>query len=103
MVGIYISVPYSYTNGDIVSAAAVALRSAASAPTCTKVLKRTLIADSGVFSYKIFLGVTLPPETECKLLRRGKAYPVYTGELEIPKSSRTDRPIVVGSGPAGLF
>ncbi len=70
-----------------------------------KLLRRSVEGDGERgLCYKVSVGLSFDAYTEAKLLRRGKyALPVPDLSYEIPKAKRKVRPVVVGSGPCGLF
>jgi uncharacterized FAD-dependent dehydrogenase len=68
-----------------------------------KLLRRELDLSGAAAAYKIRAGVCLDPYLEARLCKKGLARPCPALELSFPKKSLSQRPIVVGSGPCGLF
>ena len=69
------------------------------------ILKRTLsVGDKTNIHYKMTVGISLSEDREAGLLKmRKKVFSVENSELEFPVSNLASRPVVVGSGPCGLF
>ena len=70
-----------------------------------RILKETLkiSAESGI-NYQLSIGVSVSAEREAGLLKMKKKVSPFSEKLfEIPPSRFKSRPVVVGSGPAGLF
>ena len=100
-----IFVPEKYCESDIKSALAESLPIEKSEILGLRILKDTLSVDKnkGVFR-RLSVGVSFSSEREAGLLKMKKkvfAAPEYN--LVIPKSQMKSRPVIVGSGPAGLF
>ena len=70
-----------------------------------RITKRTLnIADKSNIHYDMTVGISLSAEREAGLLKmKKKVRQMDDLSFEIPLCNFTDRPIIVGAGPAGLF
>lgn len=68
-----------------------------------RILRRELDLSGKIALYKLRVGVILDPYTETRLCKKNLARPCPSLTLKIQKSSLPSRPIVVGSGPCGLF
>lgn len=105
MIKIDLSLPVGYTLSDLKREISRTVPVGAEELSDINLLKRTLLtAREGGLCYKITVGISLPPDRESGLLKMKKkvaAVPDYS--LNIPPSRLTSRPIVVGSGPAGIF
>ncbi len=103
MVRIDVSLPIPYTEEDLL--AALAAKLPVPLPDIKpKLLRLAVEGDAKSLHYKASFGLSFDEYTEAKLLRRGKyALPVPDLSYEIPKAKRQMRPVVVGSGPCGLF
>ena len=70
-----------------------------------RILRRRLnLSDKSKIHYDITVGISLSDERECGLMKMRKkvsAAPDLT--FVTPRSNLTDRPVVIGAGPAGLF
>ncbi len=100
-----ITVPVGYTAEDIKNKVIERLPVEKSEIGEIEILKQTLLVGSlkDIF-YKLTVGISFSEEREKGLLKMKKKVseaPDYT--LNIPKSKLASRPVVVGSGPAGLF
>ncbi len=100
-----ISVPYNYSSSDIVMAVREKLPISEDEIKNVEIIKKTLnIEDKKNFTYKLTLALSFEPEREMGLLKmRKKVSPYEEMKLEIPSSYLNSRPVVVGSGPAGIF
>ena len=100
-----IKAPVGYSSEDIRAAVAERLPVDKSEIGEIEILKQTLsVGSDGGICYKLTVGISFSEEREAGLLKMKKKVseaPDYT--LNIPKSVLTSRPVVVGSGPAGLF
>ena len=100
-----IILPIGYTEDDIKASLCSVLPIKVSEITETAILKRALdVSDKSNVKYKATVALSLSEEREAGLLKMKKKValaPDYT--LDIPKSRLKHRPVVVGSGPAGLF
>ena len=69
------------------------------------VVKRTLcLDDKSDIHYTATVAVSLTPEREQGLLKMRKKVSFYERPLyELPAGRSTDRPVVIGAGPSGLF
>lgn len=104
MVRIDVFLPIPYTEEDILAALAAKLP-VPLPDTKPKLLRLAVEGDakSGL-CYKASVGLSFDEYTEAKLQRRGKyALPVPDLSYVIPRAKREVRPVVVGSGPCGLF
>ena len=70
-----------------------------------EIVKRALdVKKEGEIKYKMTLAASFSPEREAGLLKMRKTvFPYERARLEIPESNFASQPVVVGSGPAGLF
>lgn len=70
-----------------------------------QILKEELSVDTGVgIGYKLTLGVGFSEDREAGLLKmKKKVSPCPTYTLELPRAKKKGSPVIVGSGPAGLF
>ncbi len=104
MVRVDVRLPIEYTEDELLTALAAKLP--VPLPKGKPKLLRLAVegdAKSGL-SYKASVGLSFDEYTEAKLLRRGKyALPVPDLSYELSKAKRAMRPVVVGSGPCGLF
>ncbi len=100
-----IKVPFSYTKDDIFSALCERIPVSREELSDTQILKRTLnISDRSHIHYDMTVGISLSAEREAGLLKMKKKVSLAPDlSFDIPTCSFTDRPIVVGAGPAGLF
>ena len=100
-----IAVRVGYTVSDIKEKISEHIPVAHSELSDIRILKRTLNTRAeGGLEYKMTVGISLSPEREAGLLKMKKkvfAVPDYT--LTVPVSRLESRPVVVGSGPCGLF
>jgi len=101
MVGIEVKVPLVYCEENLREAASVKLGEEYSGT--VTVLRRELDTSAQKAQYKLRVGVTLDPYTETRLCKKGLARSCPSLELSFPQTNITSRPIVVGSGPCGLF
>ena len=100
-----IKVPFSYSQDDIFSALSARIPVSKEEIKETKIVKRTLnISDKNDIHYDMTVAVSLSAEREAGLLKmRKKVSPMDNLCLDIPCCKFSDRPVVVGAGPAGLF
>ena len=100
-----IEAPVGYSAEDIKNAVAERLPIEKNEIGEIEILKETLLI--GAFSdicYKLTVGLSFSEEREKGLLKmKKKVSEAPDHSLNIPESKLTSRPIVVGSGPAGLF
>ena len=100
-----IKVPVAYTNDDIRAAVASHIPVRLDELSNFKIIKRTLDAkDKSNIHYKMTVELSLDAEREAGLLKMKKK--VFSSEKYIfsaPKSTLGTSPVVVGSGPCGLF
>lgn len=100
-----ITVPVGYTLEDIKERLTEKLPIAKNEIKEIRKLRETLSvnADTGI-NYRLSVGVSFSCEREAGLLKmKKKVSPFSEMSLEIPLSKMKSRPVVVGSGPAGLF
>ena len=100
-----IKVPVGYTAQDINDAIVSHIPVEKSELSNIKILKRTLeTKDKGNIHYKMTVELSLDEEREAGLLKmRKKVFSSEYREFSAPKSSLKASPVVVGSGPCGLF
>ena len=105
MVKLEISVPISYTHETLKDELLKLLPVEKSEIRDIEIVKRALdIKASGEKRYKITLAAAFSAERESGLLKMRKTVSPYKKPLlEIPECKFGSRPVVVGSGPAGLF
>lgn len=100
-----ITVPVGYTASDIKERICERLSVSKEEIKEIRKLKETLSvsSESGI-NYRLSVGVSFSCEREAGLLKMKKKVSPYSEMLlEIPVSEIKSRPVVVGSGPAGLF
>lgn len=68
-----------------------------------RILRRELDISGTIAAYKLRVGVSLDPYLEIRLCKKELAHTCPSLELVFPKAALSSRPIVVGSGPCGLF
>ena len=100
-----IEAPIRYCDNDIKSAITEKLPISREELLNICILKRTLsLGDKNNIHYKMTVGIELGEDREAGLLKmRKKVSSVENFQLEHPKSSLSSRPLIVGSGPCGLF
>ncbi len=105
MIKIDIKAPIKYTENDIINAVLDRIPVSAAEISSYKIVKRAIdTKDKSDIRYKMTVALTLSPERESGLLKMKKVVSEWH-ELEYtaPKSHLKLRPVVVGSGPCGLF
>ncbi len=104
MVKVEISAPISYTTETLKDELLKILPVERSEIREVEIVKRSLDVKPGEKKYKITLAAAFSPEREVGLLKMRKTVsPYQKPQLEIPESRFSSHPVVVGSGPAGLF
>ena len=105
MIKIDIILPVGYTVEDIKAALSEKLPIEKSEIREINILKKTLSVKSGAeICYKLTVGASFSEEREAGLLKmKKKVSPVPDYSLDIPIAKMKSRPVIVGSGPAGLF
>ncbi len=105
MVKIDISVPINYTVDTIKDELLKVLPVEKSEIRDLEIVKRALDIKQGCEKkYKMAVAASFSQEREAGLLKMRKTvFPYEKLKLEIPESKFYSRPVVVGSGPAGLF
>lgn len=100
-----IALSIKYSNEDIKSAICERLPVSKDEIKEVRILKRELnLTDKNRICYKMTVGISLDKEREAGLLKMRKKVSLYEEEVFLsPKSYLESRPVVVGSGPAGLF
>ena len=100
-----IFVPVKYTTDDIKTAIQAALPLGTDELSDLTVLKRRLLlSDKSDIKYKMTVGITLSEDREAGLLKiRKKLSRAENYSFVLPPSTLAARPVVVGSGPCGLF
>ena len=100
-----VRLPYGYTADDIYSALCERLPIQREEIKEYRIVKRTLnCSDDKMFDYSATLAICLSDEREAGLLKMKKKVAIYEGyDLNFPPCHFSSRPLVVGSGPAGLF
>ncbi len=100
MIAVEITLPLSYTDELIRRSAEEKLGFEYGGE--IKILRRRLVNDEELY-YKLRIGVTLDPYVEARFTKKGLALPCPSLTLNIKKANIPCRPVVVGSGPCGLF
>ena len=97
--------PIGYTESDIKTAICQRLPIESSEIKDTRILRQSLdISDKSAPIYRVSVGISLSDEREGGLLKmRKKVFPAEDFSLSVPRFFCESRPIVVGSGPCGLF
>ena len=100
-----VSIPFNYTFDDIYSALSQRIPVKREEIKDLKIVKRTLnISEKTDIHYNVTVGVALSEEREQGLLKmRKKVFPMEDLSFDIPLAKFNARPLVVGTGPAGLF
>ena len=101
MVGIDIKVPLRYCEEDIKKAIEEKLGKEYSG--CSTLLRRELDTSENKAKYKLRVGIVLDPYEEIRLCKKNIAKTCPSLTLLFPQVKLSSRPIVVGSGPCGLF
>ena len=105
MIKTEIYLPVGYTGADISDAICARLPIERGELTDVRLLRTSLdITDKSDIKYRATVGISLSADRETGLLKMRKkvtAVPDYT--LTLPTASFSERPVVVGLGPAGLF
>ena len=105
MIRVDIRVPLDYNGETIRNAVAESLGVDLAADTELRLLRRAIMADDGNnIHYKLSVGVTLAENLEIRFCKKlGNVFPAPELTLSIPRNPLATRPVVVGSGPCGLF
>lgn len=104
MVKVEVSMPISYTRESLENELLRLLPIEKSEIFELEIVKRQLSVKPEGKAYKMTLAVLFSPEREAGLLKMRKTvFPYEKPKLEIPEIKISSRPVVVGSGPAGLF
>ncbi len=105
MIKIDITAPLLYGKEDIISALSARVPIQKEEIRSTRIIKRSLdIKVRDNIHYKMTVGVELSWERERELLKMPKKVSPYEEpHFTAPISHLTSRPVVVGSGPSGLF
>ena len=100
-----IRVPVGYTAEDVKSAIVSHIPVDRSEIWDFRIIKRTLdVKNKSDIHYKMTVAMELDAEREAGLLKmKKKVFSAEEYSFSSPKSSLASRPVVVGSGPAGLF
>ena len=101
MIGIDVRVGLSYTETEVLSALCEKLGERYAGE--WKILRRELYTEGKTAGYKLRVGISLDPYAEIRLCKKNLARPCPSLELVLPKKQFKKRPVVVGSGPCGLF
>lgn len=101
MIGIDIKTPLNYSE-DIIRAE-LEKKLGARYTDEYKILRRELDLSEESPLYKLRIGVTLDPYAEIRMRKKNLAHPCPSLAFETKRSALASRPIVVGSGPCGLF
>ena len=105
MIKIEINLPYGYNSSDLRDRICEKIPVTKSELSEIRILRRTLeVNKNGEFGYKTSVGISLGEEREAGLLKmKKKVSPAPQLAYTPKKSELKSRPVVVGSGPAGLF
>ena len=105
MIKFDIRVPVGYTVEDMKEAALSHIPISADEFKDATILKRTLdLKDKKDIHYKMTVALSLDKDREAGLLKmRKKVFSAEECSFASPKSELNSRPVVVGSGPCGLF
>ena len=105
MIKTEITAPIGYTKEDIKNALTSALPLDPSEIGEVSILKRKLLlSDKTDIKYKMTVALSLSEEREAGLLKMRKRVSLAEEyAFKTPRSRLTSRPVVVGSGPSGLF
>ncbi len=100
-----IRLPISYNTETIKEAVSSAIPVEKAEIHDIRIVKRTLdIADKSNISYKTTVAFSVSPEREAGLLKmRKKVFSHTELYFDVPPSRLDGRPVIVGSGPCGLF
>ncbi len=99
-----ITLPIKYTSDDVERAICEKLPIDRDELRSVSLVKRVLTLDGARAYYRASAVFSLDTEREVGILKmRNKVTPWCEEIFEAPRSSLTHRPVVVGSGPAGLF
>ena len=99
-----ISVKIDYTSDDLKNAVTSRLPLKKEELGDMKILKRALRITEDVIEYKMTVALSLSEERERGLLKmRNKVFPAEEFSFDVISAKPPSRPIVVGSGPCGLF
>ena len=100
-----VSLPIGYLEADIKNAICERLPIGADEIGEVHILRRMLdVGDKTAPYYKATVGIELSAEREAGLLKmKKKVSPAENFSLEIPSAKFNNPPVVVGSGPCGLF
>ena len=105
MVKVQLSVGIGYTERDIKNAITRLLPVSLEEIREVRILRSSLdLSDKSNIVYKLSVGASFSDEREAGLLKmKKKVSPLAELELQIPVATLPCRPVVVGSGPCGLF
>ena len=99
-----LKLPYRYTQDSIKDAISECLPISKQEIKDIRILKRELTVKDGVPLYKTTVAFSSDAEKENGLLKiRNRVFPYQSEEFTVQASSFDTRPVVAGSGPAGLF
>ena len=105
MIKIEVILPLKYKADDVFSAVRERIPVERSEILEYRILKRTLdLSEKPNIQYKVTLALSLSTEREHGLLKMRKTVTEYSlPTFDLPTSTLSSRPVVVGAGPAGLF
>lgn len=105
MIKFDITAPIKYTSLDLKKQISSVLPISIDEISDVKIIKRSLnLKNKDEINYKMSVAIELPEEREAGLLKMRKKVSSYQNEIfSAPVVSLPKRPVVVGSGPAGLF
>ena len=101
MISIEIKTPLSYGADDV--RAAISKELGEDYRGELKIMRRELDLSGNAPVYKMRVGISLDPYAEARMCKKNLARPCPDLTLNIQRSALTSRPVVVGSGPCGLF
>lgn len=105
MIRVDIFVPLDYDRETIRRAIGDKLGIEIAADTELRLLRRAIVADDiRNIHYKLSVGLTLAPNLEIRFTKkRNGVFPAPELTVSVPRKALATRPVVVGSGPCGLF
>ena len=99
-----LKLPYKYTQDSVKDAISECLPISKQEIKEIRILKRELTVVDGVPIYKTSVAFSSDIEKENGLLKiRNRVFPYESASFTVQPSSFDTRPVVAGSGPAGLF
>ena len=105
MIRVDLRMPLTYGEDDLRAAACEVLQHPIPDDCEISLFRRSIVADDPRnLHYKVSVLLTLPQNLEIRFCRRrAGVFPAPNLTLSIPRRPLAERPVVVGSGPCGLF